>query len=342
METPSLETWRELYRLAGDVRAMSPWRWMFEEQLVGVQDPVTNEVHFISVMGTRGEHLAIAVYPGRRGLRLFQTLQKSNPRQPDFAEIMFGDPQLQLSFENRSVMTPWDIRLFKSLGLKYRGSNAWPQFLTYRPSHYPWHLDAEECRLMRVILTQGLTVWPQFQKDPQWLESLPPDHYLVRVQSGTAGGAEWSEEIRKMLPDEEALTVVSKIPSCEKLSALPKRPTVFELDVWMKADIPVREKEERPFFPFMFMMVDAPSFFVLGVEILSPVPSVEAMWGTVAEKVCQCLIRAKMAPAELVVRKKLLLGLLDPLARQADIQLRLAERLPAVENVVRSMPHLGG
>lgn len=340
METPSLETWRELHRLANDVRAMSPWHWMFEDQLLGVQDPVTNEVQFVSVMGVNGEHLGIAAYPGGRGLRFFQFLQKGNPQRPDFAETMFSHPQLHLSFEDRSALAPRDVQLIKSLGLKYRGSQAWPQFLAYRPGYYPWQMDAEECRVMRLILTQGLAVWPQLQKDPKRLESLPPDHYLVRVPSGT-NGTEWQEEVRKVLPADDVLTVVSEIPSREKLSALPKRPTTFELDVWLKPDMPVREKEGRPFFPFMLLMVDAPNDFVLGVEVMSPVPSVETMWGTVAEKVCQYLIRAKVVPAELVVRKKLLMGLLDPIARQADIQLRLAKRLPAVEKVVRSMPQFG-
>jgi hypothetical protein len=203
-------------------------------------------------------------------------------------------------------------------------------------------MDIEECRVMQLTLSQGLAVWPQFQKDPERLKSLPADHYLVRVQATTSDGTEWREEIRQMLPADEVLTVVSEIPSREQLTPLPKQPTTFELDVWFKPDQPVREKGERPFFPFMLLMVDAPNDFILGVEFIAPLPSLEIMWGTIAEKVCQCLIRAKVVPSELVVRRKLLMGLLDPLARQTGIQLSLAKRLPAIEKVVRTMPRFGG
>jgi len=68
---------RVLYHLMAKVRALAPWTWMDETQLFGVQDPDTDEIGFVSLMGMAGEHFAVGVYRGARGLYGSGTFRKA-------------------------------------------------------------------------------------------------------------------------------------------------------------------------------------------------------------------------------------------------------------------------
>jgi hypothetical protein len=53
---PTNEQWRRLYEAAVGVKELAPWEWMTETDVFGVQDPETQEIGFVSVMGALGEH----------------------------------------------------------------------------------------------------------------------------------------------------------------------------------------------------------------------------------------------------------------------------------------------
>lgn len=70
----------------------------------------------------------------------------------------------------------------KQLNLKYRGRQAWPQFRSYRPGCFPWHLEREEVQTLIIALEQLLEVAPRFENYPELLETLRPDEkFLVGV-----------------------------------------------------------------------------------------------------------------------------------------------------------------
>ena len=51
---PTLDNWRRLYDLAGEIKRLAPWRWMGEDDLFAVQDPDTGKTGFVSIMGRGG------------------------------------------------------------------------------------------------------------------------------------------------------------------------------------------------------------------------------------------------------------------------------------------------
>ena len=61
------DQWRRLYEAAVLVKELSPWQWMTETDIFGVQDPETEEIGFVSVLGLLGEHFGVSLYttPGR-------------------------------------------------------------------------------------------------------------------------------------------------------------------------------------------------------------------------------------------------------------------------------------
>jgi hypothetical protein len=132
MTTPDTREWRRLYEATVRVKGISPWEWMTEADVFGVQNPETGELGFVSVMGMLGEHYAVSLYLGSEGIHGYLNLQELGP----FAdpEALIQIPQLQASFEDREQLDKRDREVIKELGLKFRGRNAWPWFRSYRTS----------------------------------------------------------------------------------------------------------------------------------------------------------------------------------------------------------------
>ena len=160
---PGLNEWRRLYQAAIRVKEIAPWEWMTEQDVFGVQDPETDEIGFVSVMGTLGEHLAVAVYLGTEGLYSFWGFQQLAASAPP--EALLGIPHLQASFEDRGELTDKDRRVIEGLGLKFRGRQAWPLFRSYRPGYFPWYLEAWEARFLTCALEQAVEVAQRFKED---------------------------------------------------------------------------------------------------------------------------------------------------------------------------------
>jgi hypothetical protein len=108
--------------------------------LLRTESPETGDLGLVSVTGALGEHYGVSLYLGSEGIHGFLDLQTMGP----FADPndLIQIPQLHASFEDRGELDKRDREVIKDLGLKFRGRNAWPMFRSYRPSFFPWFLEA--------------------------------------------------------------------------------------------------------------------------------------------------------------------------------------------------------
>ncbi len=175
---------------------------MEEGDLVGIQHPDTG-LGFISVMGLLGEHYAVSVYRGAKGLYDFWKMQEhamesEGPPLEAFLEMS----HVQLSFEDRDMLTDEDRSLIKKLGLKYRGRQEWPMFRSDG--------DAQEA----LFLTVGLE---------QLLDTDAEQIYFVRAAEKTPdGGIVWREE-KQHIPKPKLISFKTTLDS-ERLERLKKLP----------------------------------------------------------------------------------------------------------------------
>ncbi len=75
-KSPTIDEWRELYESVVRVKEIAPWEWMTEADVFGVQNPETDELGFVSVMGMLGEHYAVSLYLGSKGLYEFWVFEE--------------------------------------------------------------------------------------------------------------------------------------------------------------------------------------------------------------------------------------------------------------------------
>jgi hypothetical protein len=328
-DLPTNEQWRKLYEAAVGVKELSPWEWMTETDVFGVQDPKTEEIGFVSVMGMLGEHYGVSLYPNPEALYKFWALEEAGPEiNPD---ALLEIPQLQVSFEDRDELENRDRKVIKELGFRFRGRKEWPMFRGYRPGFFPWFLEAEEARFLAEALNQLLEVAPRFREDRSLLA--PDDEsYLIRVAHQEGGMHVWEDEVMEVPPPEPVVIQIEMDPGAlEDLERLPQSGHEFEMDLFMFPTPIQGEKGARPVFPYMLLTVDAGSGMVLGTELLEPVPSLEAMWGSVPLAVAGQLAGLGLRPEQVTVGSELLFGLLQPLAESLRFELKRSHYLPELD-----------
>ena len=322
---PSIADWRRLYETTVRLKQMAPWEWMEEADLFGVENPETGELGFVSVMGMAGEHFAVSLYLGAEGLHGFLELQRAGPSGSP--ERLMEIPQLQASFESRDLLEEEDYQIVKKLGLRFRGAHAWPLFRSYMPGFLPWFIDAEEARWLTCALEQTLEVAPRFLENSSLLFSEDGSSLLMRTRSRRGSELVWEEELRDVpLPEPAADDARADFLSLSRFKKLPRGDRVFEADLFMLWSA-VQEGEGRPYYPYALMVVDATSGVVFDTELLTPEPSLEAMWSSVPLRMVQLFEKLNGIPREVRMRSPKLLDLLRSVAAEQGFELKLEDSL---------------
>ncbi len=326
----SQKTWQRLYELAQQVKDMAPWEWISESEFFGVQDPKTGQLGFISIMGMSGEHFAIATYLGAEGLYGYWHMANSGPLGTP--EEILEVPQLQLSFEDRNTLTNKDREIIKELGLKFRGRNNWPMFRSYQPGYYPWYLEKKEAKFLIHILDQCLNVLPRYKDDETLLDPITDETYLIRVAQKSENGFEWRDEFKEIMPpDEPPVEITIDGPIMEAFLDLEQAVRAVDADVFMFPGQIQEKKDKRPYFAYMLMIIEPETGMVFGTELLSPFPSLEAMWGKVPEALFKAMVNIGIYPNEVRTSSPRLHMVLEPVAEDIGFSVTQAPFLPALE-----------
>jgi len=331
---PSLREWRALYRAAVEFKEIECWRWMYDSDLFGVQDPVSGEIGYCCIMGNLGELFALAVYLGSEGLEGYLKIQAGEILPGDTMEALTVQKCLMASFEDRGDLKKRDLQVIKELGLKFRGRNAWPLFRSYRPGYHPWYLTAREAVYLTLALEQAKEVALRFREDPELLTPAKENHCLVRVPERAGRGWRWRDEWLEPAPPEREEPVVEP-PDEALLDEIRKRALVhrgtWEMDLFY---FPGAVKEgERPYYPQMLLWVNHHSGFILGFDMAKP-----GEYGLgFAQRFAELVEDLRFLPQEVWVRREETFALLEPLAEGLGIELKWVERLPALEEAQDSL-----
>ncbi|MGD8791060.1 MAG: hypothetical protein PVF47_00800 [Anaerolineae bacterium] len=325
-ETPSTGEWQRLYQAAIALKEEEPWEWLYEDEIFGVENPETGQIGYVSIMGSAGEHLALAIYLGSEGLDGFWRMQQgeamANPA------IVYEIPQLQASFEDRNILDASDRATIKELGLKFRGRQAWPMFRSYQPGCAPWFLTAAEARFLALTIEQALDVARRVCDDTDLLEPEAEDEYLVRVQTEEGWADEW------LVPSPPALRPTPAIDA-GRLAALEgafaRQTFALEVDLFAMPSY-VKEKDDtRPYVAYNLMLVEASSGMIVGTEVMIAKPDFSAMEAQAQAGFLDTLERLRATPGLVAVRDERLYHLLAPAASALGFQLLVSPRLPALD-----------
>jgi hypothetical protein len=331
---PSIQEWKDLYDAAIEFKKIKCWDWMWDTNIFGVQNPLTGEIGYCCVMGGAGEHFALAVYQGSEGLNGYLTLQ-SGTKYPSLEDIISLQKLLMASFEDWELLQKEDFQLIKKIDLKFSGPDSWPLFRSYLPGYHPWYLTGEEARYLTLCLWQAIDVSLRFKADSEMLTPPKENHYLIRVPQKNETGLFWEDMWMEPLPLQKKEIIVEPIDEVrlEKIKRrIPNRQGVWEVDYFYYLS-PIRDKEERPYYPYVTLWVDQHSGFILRHNLAKPAECMsefQVNFFKLAEK-------RKILPREILVKKEETLKLLEPIASELGINIRRVKELKMLEDAQASM-----
>jgi hypothetical protein len=308
------QEWDRLFETTARIKKLTPWKWMNESDVFGVQHPATGEIGFVSVMGALGEHTAVSVYLGAPALAKFMYLQQVPAAVfEEYPEMLLEIPQLQASFEDREILDEWDRQLIRNMGLKFHGRKAWPRFQSFRAGFMPWRLEAEEVRFLTLSLEQLEEVSPRVRADRSLLPNHPAGGFLIRaccIPDGKPG--EWEDRYQQIPPPEFPPVPLTWDPNdLKRLKRTTSRGNIIELDFFQFPGA-IGKEGQRPAAAYVLLAVHAQSNMILCAEFVQVRDTLENMWGQIPGIILSRLADMKMRPKEIRVQSHLLLNVLPP------------------------------
>jgi hypothetical protein len=333
---PSLEEWRALYEEAIAFLKLAPWEWLDDTDLFGVQDPDNGEIAWCSVMGGLGQFYALGAYLGSEGLETFLRIAAGKASEE---EAMFRSRMLMASFEDRDSVDAEDRKILKRLGLKLRGRNGWVLFRRHDPGYFPWYIDRNDARRFTLVLQQAMVVARRCVDIPYHIAPEEEGSYLVRVPKRTAEGLSWADEwvrpaVSAKKPRKKTVVPLpfDEIRAQRIKGSVTKGDAVVEMAL-IPLPMPIREADERPCFPMVYIALDHESGLALETEMF-PMP---AFPDALPDLVLSSLEGQQSLPQRILVEDAELLELLKPMANTLGIAVKRERKLPHVSEIKREL-----
>ena len=321
--------WKALFELAVQYKRLQPWQWMSDIDMFAVVDPESEQTGYCCVLGEAGEKYGLAVYIGDEGFRSLIAITQSDEQIEPYEQR-----SLLLSFDDRANLTEEDYRLIKDLGLSFRGRNAWPTFRSFVPGCVPWLLEKWEVRFLTTILEQVIHVCQRVKDDPQLIEPRN-DRIFARVAKRTDSGDVWTDgSVPDTVQAEDRYPgcFVSEVELARIRRAYPVQKRIFECDVSYFPEPVQDEGDERPYFPYLYLCLDASSGMVIDYQLMHHKHAAEQ----IQQRFVQLIQKIGYIPAAVHIDNKDTYFILSPLATKLGIELMQAE-LPGIHQVKQGM-----
>lgn len=333
MRQPNKAQWKELHQAAIAFQQAAPWEWMANEDIFAVVNPIDAQTGYCSILGNGGEEFGLGIFLGDAGLRRLIALIEE--QEDDEASAAIMTPGLVFLLANRSELDEEDRKIIHSLGLSFRGQNAWPLFRSQRPGYAPWFLERDEVIYLTATLRQALEIAGKVKAG-----SLDLRQNLMRGKIITCYSTEngWRErwhtlrlgslaDVSKGEPlgaaDEATLFLLSK--------RIKERSGSWEFDIFV-TPARIGPTGSRPYHPLCFMAVDREYGLVVQMNMAQP-------WLNASQKrkeVIHLLEKSETLPEEIRVRSQSTRALLEPIAHALGMRLRVS-RLRLLEDAKASL-----
>lgn len=319
-----------LYELAFAFRKTKLWKYLYDSDLFAVSLP-NGEIGYCSIMGLLGEHLALALYVGNKGLdsyRLLLDLGERNMSPLKAQEFMLAQNCLQCSFESKDALTPQELSSARAYaaahGLTIRGAKAFPQLLRYQPAHYPWPISGQEdLQLIGTALEAALAVSETLkhtQKAQLGFSGDSAQDRSIPLLTASEEGFIWSLH---PLPPRETVQYPEPVLRDDLLRArlkkMKRRRGIWVCDVVMVPHPTMIDEASAPVFPYMLLTAVRETETVLPTEIAPDLESgAELLLGALGNQMLEHGI-----PKTIQVTDQRTCALLKNLAEQLGIRLAL-------------------
>ncbi|MBI2958149.1 MAG: hypothetical protein HYY32_04825 [Chloroflexi bacterium] len=320
MTDPTTREWAALYQAAIEFHRTAPWQWMHDTDLFAVENPADRTAGYCCVLGAVGEAFGFAMYLGAEGFEYYTSLV-AGEADPESFEGNVSTPSLSVMFVDRGVLRKEDHEVIRSLGLRFRGRNAWPVFSSQRPGYAPWFLEKEEAAFLTVAIQQGLVVATEMQKNGGFLLGKTDDDVFTRRCVGGEWTDAWCKAQEAPAPPRAAGVATGGLSKAiQRLAGrTDDRAGTWELDVF-PMELPVAEGKERPYYPVCFLAVEKESRFIVGTSVTEPWISTAEWQARIVHMLDTSVLQL---PSQIWVRSEGMRGALAPIASALGIDIKV-------------------
>lgn len=315
MTEPSTREWRDLHEAFKEYCKARPWQWLADDDLVVIEHPSMGYKGYCAAMGNAGIEYGLAVYLGDEGLASYLSLMTGevDPESPGDVDWMRS---LSAMLVDREDLNSRERDVIRDLGLRYRGRGRWPLFRSMVPGHVPWHLDSDEAVFLTVALRNIQDVAIRVSRGE--LDLYSEDEPGLRLSLAFRDG-EWRDHWEILRPPRPS--AAPGYPDSERLERVARshanRIGTWELSKFYLHTAFQDNKEDRPYFPTVVLVVDEESSFVVGTKMLGKGPSALDQ----QEILVDTLEEAPSLPSEIVADSTITARLVESIAAALDIEL---------------------
>jgi len=334
-------TWNRIYSAAEEIRKMKPWEWMAETDIFGIKIPGTDQIYFISVMGSAGQVTAISAYMGTRALGMYWELQQYDPvyLSSSFtaASRIFTIPQLMLDFVEEEQLESEQIKRIKNFGGKPSKDKLWPVLDQFVPGFVPGEPDEQALGDAPVILEQCLEIFEHTKEDEDFIYSGDDNEnlYLIReIKEGSK--TEWQNVFKEIWVDPVEYNIRFPSISLSRLQNQRIKQDTLQIDLIM-LPTPVKEGDIKPYYPFMLLVVNKKTGIIQNYIMLSPLPDLDTMYESIPEKILDMFLESNYVPFQVEIRSEILITLLSKLLDRAGITLKKPGQMKAMDEAIEGM-----
>ncbi len=269
--TPSASTqlWEDLYDEASIYQKFAPWTVLDENHIFAVQDPISGEIVYCSVLGAIGEFYGFVASRGQSGHEMHWKA-KSSLMNPNNTNIRSTYNALVLEFCHIEELDKEDRAILKRIGFGSKERHRYAQFRSYLPGYQSWYLNEEEVKSFIFVLQTATEHVKKSKENPLFLRGSKAGEYLLYLPQAETPSTSWDTtwNIPEKLPQEEEMCWVSQ----EKIQSLQAKPQDKDMawEVSIFTGSATIHDRERPYWLQAALIVDRSSQVIIGMDIIRP------------------------------------------------------------------------
>lgn len=334
-----------LYDLAFKFRESKLWNYVYEDELFAVK--LSDErTAYCSIMGSSGQHFALALYIGAEGLDSFRMLHSKNSTASP-TDMMQQLDTMQLSLESAEFVSADERKSVRSYAQKHNifltGSFAFPHFVRYRPHCHPWSIEdysdwlaMEESLAVVIAISDdlkalnkdGLTL-NRFTDEEQSIPMFWLEDDIVRIGKTTT-----LRSMEKRYPEAAPIDELT-------IAMLRQKPKSGTLQCEVKyLPEPVQDDPKSvPYYPAMLVTVEKKSGMF---RHTGPIKSADSDPDALLKQLVDHLVSFDRCPKTIEVRTEQTAAVLRGLCDSVGIQMKTVKVLPELDQGWKSITKMQG
>lgn len=149
---------RKVMEQAEEMRALTPWKDLWDQDIFCIQDPNTGLLDFVSILGRGGEVFALHVHHGVEAYEFWRnTMLGTMPMDP--SSYIRALRLTEVEFVNKAELEPDDLNLYERSHFPppLKGRQRWLKLRRYHPrAGAPWFATVDDLpRLLRAMRLCG-------------------------------------------------------------------------------------------------------------------------------------------------------------------------------------------